>query len=172
MMQKKIKGQDIFLKTIFLLKQQGILAKGILIGSGDHLNFFKDLAKAMQIQKLVRFIGLLPSGYRISNLLDRADFYISPSRQEGLPRAVIEAMARGLPCLASNVGGTNELLPARFLLGNNPMSYAKRIIQLWPRKKDCSLIGARNKRFAKRYLISRLSKRRSSFYRFIFLKDA
>jgi len=172
MMQKKIKGQDIFLKTIFLLKQKGILAKGILIGSGDHLNFFKDLAKAMQIQKLVRFVGLLPSGYRISNLLDRADFYISPSRQEGLPRSVIEAMARGLPCLVSNVGGTNELLPARFLLENNPMSYAKKIIQLWPRKKERCLIGARNKHFAKRYLIAHLSKKRSAFYKFIRLNDA
>jgi glycosyltransferase involved in cell wall biosynthesis len=136
------------------------------------LNFFKDLAKAMQIQKLVRFVGLLPSGSRISNLLDRADFYISPSRQEGLPRSVIEAMARGLTCLASNVGGTNELLPARFLLENNPMSYAERIIQLWPRKKERCLIGVRNKHFAKRYLISHLSKKRSAFYKFIFLNDA
>ena len=103
--------------------------------------------------------------------MDQADFYISPSRQEGLPRSVIEAMARSLPCLASNVGGTSELLPQTFLLDHNPASYAQRIIQLWMRKKQLSLIGVRNRRFAKRYLFSRLSKRGTFFYRYIFSKD-
>ena len=171
MMQKRIKGQDIFLKTIFLLKQNGLLANGILIGSGDHLTFFKDLSKNLQIQRQIRFVGLLPSGSRISRIMDQADFYISPSRQEGLPRSVIEAMARGLPCLASNVGGTSELLPEPFLLDHNPASYAQKIIQLWSRKKQLTLIGARNRRFAKGYLISRLSKKRTAFYKFVFLKD-
>lgn len=171
MMQKKIKGQDIFLKTIYLLKQKGFFAQGILVGGGDHSTYFKNLANSLGIQRQIRFVGLLPSGSRISRIMDQADFYISPSRQEGLPRSVIEAMARSLPCLASNVGGTSELLPQTFLLDHNPASYAQRIIQLWMRKKQLSLIGVRNRRFAKRYLFSRLSKRRTFFYRYIFSKD-
>ncbi|MBU6149507.1 MAG: glycosyltransferase family 4 protein, partial [Verrucomicrobia bacterium] len=103
MMQKKIKGQDIFLKTIYLLKQKGFFAQGILVGGGDHSTYFKNLANSLGIQRQIRFVGLLPSGSRISRIMDQADFYISPSRQEGLPRSVIEAMARSLPCLASNV---------------------------------------------------------------------
>ena len=39
------------------------------------------------------------------------DIYIQPSLTEGLPRALIEAMSRGLPCLASRAGGIPELLP-------------------------------------------------------------
>ena len=47
---------------------------------------------------------------KIFDYLDNIDIYIQPSKQEGLPRAFIEAMSRGCPSLGSKVGGIPELL--------------------------------------------------------------
>ena len=47
--------------------------------------------------------------------LDTLDLYLHPSYTEGLPRALIEAMSRALPCVASSVGGIPELLPERWM---------------------------------------------------------
>src|SRR5207244_4508989 len=57
------------------------------------------------------------AGAEVFALLDQADIFVLPSRQEGLPRVVIEAMARGLPCFASALPGNYELLESRFLVG-------------------------------------------------------
>lgn len=59
----------------------------------------------------VTFLGALP-GAAVFDELRRADLFVSPSRTEGMPRALLEAMAVGLPCLATPVGGVPEVLPA------------------------------------------------------------
>lgn len=63
----------------------------------------------------IRFDGLLPSGDPVFKWLDAVDLYVQPSYQEGVPRALIEAMSRGCPALASSAGGIPELLPAQCL---------------------------------------------------------
>lgn len=63
----------------------------------------------------VIFCGTLPGGQAVMDWLDQIDIYIQPSRHEGLPRAVIEAMSRACPVIASNAGGIPELLPSHFI---------------------------------------------------------
>ena len=58
---------------------------------------------------IVKFLGTLPHE-KIFDYLDNIDIYIQTSKQEGLPRALIEAMSRGCPSLGSKVGGIPELL--------------------------------------------------------------
>ena len=57
------------------------------------------------------FDGVLIGEHRVNNWLDTLDIYIQPSLTEGLPRSLVEAMSRGLPCIGSRVGGIPELLP-------------------------------------------------------------
>jgi glycosyltransferase involved in cell wall biosynthesis len=59
----------------------------------------------------VAFLGELPGSAAVRQEFLKADLFILPSASEGLPRVVIEAMAVGLPCIATTVGGTPELLP-------------------------------------------------------------
>ena len=164
MMQKKIKGQDIFLEIIYNLKLQGFYAKGILIGDGDYFSFFKQMASDFGIMNQVSFVGLLSNGKEVIHYLDKATFYISASRQEGLPRAVIEAMARGLPCLGSNVGGTSELLESSCICDLNARDFSEKIISLWNNKKKLIQSSKRNKTVALNFLEKNLKSTRESFY--------
>lgn len=65
--------------------------------------------KALRVAEQVVFAGSLPHD-AVFSWLDGLDLYIQPSTVEAMPRALIEAMSRGLPCLASEVGAMPELL--------------------------------------------------------------
>src|SRR5699024_9719142 len=54
----------------------------------------------------------------VFNWLETIDIYTQPSRQEGLPRALIEAMSRGLPAFGANTAGIPELIDRNFIFSN------------------------------------------------------
>ena len=67
----------------------------------------------------------------IRDRLESIDIYIQPSKQEGLPRALIEAMSMGVPALGSTAGGTPELLEEVFIFNKgDPAEIADRILKL------------------------------------------
>ena len=76
-----------------------------LVGDGCYRQRLGELASELGVAERVRFLGRLPSGAPIREELDRADAFVLPSRQEGLPRAILEAMALGLLFIGSNIGG-------------------------------------------------------------------
>jgi glycosyltransferase involved in cell wall biosynthesis len=80
-----------------------------VLGGGDPKPW-RVLAEQLGIADRVFFDGVLPPGEAVSEWLDSIDLYLHPSFKEGLPRALIEAMSRGCPALASKVGGIPELL--------------------------------------------------------------
>ena len=63
-------------------------------------------------------MGSLPHN-EVFEWLDTIDIYAQPSRQEGLPRALIEAMSRGLPAFGARTGGIPELLEPDYIISNN-----------------------------------------------------
>ena len=69
----------------------------------------RELAQRLGVAEQVVFAGSLPHD-AVFSWLDGLDLYIQPSLQEGLPRALIEAMSRGLPAFAAYTGGMPELL--------------------------------------------------------------
>ena len=80
-----------------------------VVGAGDPTPW-RNLARRHGVDDQVSFVGVL-AGEEIPHWLDRVDLYIQPSFQEGLPRALLEAMSRGCPALGSTAGGIPELLP-------------------------------------------------------------
>ncbi|MBE0696343.1 MAG: glycosyltransferase family 4 protein, partial [Anaerolineaceae bacterium] len=54
--------------------------------------------------------GFVPWGETMFSMLDEMDIFVLSSLSEGMPRALIEAMARGLPCISTAVSGAGELL--------------------------------------------------------------
>jgi len=91
-----------------------------------------------------------------------------PSRAEGLPRALVEAMARGCPCIGSNVGGIPELLAADDLVPpNDPEALARKIMEVTADPERMKAMSARNLSRAKEFDPEVLRNMRLAFYRYV-----
>ncbi len=115
-LEQLYKGPDILLQAFAACRRRGLAGTLRLIGDGRQRNFLMELASRLGIGDYVEFTGNLPAGDPVHRELRAADLFVLPSRTEGLPRALIEAMSLGLPCLATRVGGIPELLHAEDLL--------------------------------------------------------
>lgn len=78
-----------------------------ICGKGPEEQKLKDLSKSLGVEKQVHFLG-----YRtdIKELLKSSDIFLFTSKQEGLARSLMEAMASGLPCVVSNIRGNSDLI--------------------------------------------------------------
>ena len=100
--------------------------------------------------------------------LDAADLFILSSRTEGLPRALVEAMARGLPCIGTDIGGIPELLERKALVPvNNSELLAKKIYSFLNSPELADNQAKRNLKEAHSYAIEYLEARRIEFYNYL-----
>ncbi len=88
----------------------------VFLGDGKYRSALEARAAAHGLADRVCFRGQLATRQAVRDALDQADVFVLPSYQEGLPRAMIEAMARALPCIGSTTGGIPELLPSEYLV--------------------------------------------------------
>ncbi len=79
----------------------------LICGQGEELENLKLLAKQLNIEKQIHFLGFRTD---IKELLAAADIFLFTTLQEGMPRSMMEAMAAGLPCIASRIRGNIDLL--------------------------------------------------------------
>src|SRR5690606_33251107 len=106
----RYKGHEEILKAVARIKDKidiNIIIE--MIGPGD-FQWVVDLAKKLNLSENISIKGKLKSGKQVIDWLKNIDLYVHPSKQEGLPRSVIEAMSQACPVLASSVAGTPELL--------------------------------------------------------------
>ncbi len=115
-LEQLYKGLHILLDTAAECLRAGCDLRLVLVGDGRYRPELEAQARSLGLAERVSFRGQLTAGESVRAEMDRADLFVMPSLAEGLPRALVEAMARGLPCLASRVGGIPELLPAEALV--------------------------------------------------------
>lgn len=164
-LEQLYKGPDVLIEALALCVAAGHDLHATIVGDGRHRGELEALAHARQVADRIRFTGRLPAGDAVRAELDRADIFVQPSRTEGLPRALIEAMARGLPCLGSAVGGIPELLDAPELIPpGNPAALALRLQALLADPARRARLAERNLRKARDYRADTLRRRRRTFY--------
>ncbi len=161
------KGPDVLLKAVKLLLTE-INPTVVMVGDGKHRVELEQLAGRLGIADHVRFLGELPSGQAIRDQFDQATLFVMPSRTEGLPRAMIEAMTRALPCIGTRVGGIPELLDDRDLVDSEDVAgLADKIKQVVTNPARLSEMSRRNLHCAQEYRPEVLDKRRAEFYGFL-----
>ena len=83
-----------------------------IVGPGSQLEALRQQVKLLKLEDCVEAVGPVKYGQELFVHYDWADLFVLPSLTEGMPRALIEAMARGLPAIGSRTGGIVELLSA------------------------------------------------------------
>ena len=158
------KGPDIALQAVKILKQHGISITLVWLGDGKFRPLMQELSETLGISDCVDFQGSVDPETVRAQLL-QTDLYIHPSKTEGLPRAVIEAMAAGLPCIGTRVGGIPELLePAALVPPNDSNALADKICTFLANPEFVHQQQQRNFAEAMKYREEVLKQRRRQFF--------
>lgn len=101
------KNHETVIRAIAKLKNITVDFHYIICGHGFLEKHLYQLAEELQVSELVTFLG-----YRedMNEILQIADLFLFPSFQEGLPMAMLEAMAYGLPVICSDIRGSRDLM--------------------------------------------------------------
>src|SRR5262245_55492971 len=103
------KGHTFLIQAMRILLDRGDELELTLAGDGPSKQQLKKLAKELGIVDRVNFLGFLTED-EIIRELQTTDLFVLPSFIEGIPVCVMEAMAVGVPVIATNIAGTSELI--------------------------------------------------------------
>ncbi len=115
MMHNRSKGHVALLEAVSRLKRKNVAVVLTLVGDGALRAELEALAHTLDIANAVVFRGQVSSETACATVAEH-DLFVLPSLQEGMPRAMLEAMAVGTPVLGTSVGGIPEVLPASDLI--------------------------------------------------------
>ena len=160
------KGQQYVIQALAELKKEGITnIEYQLIGGGTGA-YLLETAKKFGVEGQIKIIGQMPHD-DVFTWLDNLDIYAQPSRQEGLPRSVIEAMSRALPCIGAKTAGIPELLSNECIFSNTSNEVSE-ICQILKRmissSQEMEKQAKRNYEESKKYARNILIDRRTRFF--------
>lgn len=159
------KGQDLLIRSLARCREKGLDFRLTFAGDGESRPRLLELAASTGIGDRVHVTGALGGAAQVRSWLERSDLFVLPSRAEGIPRALLEAMAAGLPAICSNAGAMPDLLPARWivpsgsedLLTQKLMEFSQ-VPDLWPE------LALANQASARSFERSVLRPQRKQFY--------
>ena len=104
-----VKGLPYLLQALAQLKEKRRDFVLDIVGDGPNRQEYEDLTEKLGLGEMVRFHGL-KSKPEVAEYMRQCDFFVLPSLWENLPCVLIEAMASGIPVIASDVGGIKEII--------------------------------------------------------------
>ena len=154
------KNHEVAIRAIATLNNPNIYY--VICGQGELEHELKKLSIDLKISDKVQFLGYRNDIYEICKV---SDLFIFPSTQEGLPVALMEAMASELPIVCSNIRGNNDLVidgKGGFLVSqNNIKKYARSIEKIVDNE---STMGKYNGKVIKNYTKDVVTKEMQSIY--------
>ena len=157
----RYKGQEYVIRALAKLKKEGRIYKYKMAGSGDH-EYLKKIAIKNGVMNQIEFCGVL-SHEAVFSWIDDIDLYIQPSKAEGLPRSMVEAISRACPAAGADVGGIGELIDTNWMFQRgNVKNIANMLENITKDKLRCA--AETNFNTAKSYDKNFLEKKRKDFY--------
>lgn len=102
-----VKGHSILLEAFARLAKRNIKFRGVVVGDGPQRTALGELAQSLGIEDLLFLAG---SRDDVPAWMSALDIFVLPSFAEGFSNVLLECMAAGIPCVATNVGGNPEAL--------------------------------------------------------------
>lgn len=158
------KGQQYVIRALSQLKRKrkSPISYCYRIAGGGDKRRLEELAVQLGVEDLVVFDGSIPQE-KMTSWYDELDIYIQPSTVEGMPRALLEAMSRGVPAIGSRVGGIPELINEEALFKKgNVGAIVNKITSL--DKEALKKLGRASYIKSQGFTKENLSKRRNAFY--------
>lgn len=141
-----VKGLDILLDAWPMVRNR-VAATLVIAGDGSMLQQLKQQAKERAIENSVRFLGNVSN---VADWLASSSVYVQPSHQEGLPNSVLEAMAAGLPIVATRVSGNEDLVidkrNGRLVPPGRPELLAAALIEVLSDRERARTMGRESRR--------------------------
>lgn len=157
------KNHEAVIKAIHKLNNKKI--KYYICGQGDLKKYLQSLINKFNLKNNVKLLGFRTD---INELCCCADLFIFPSLQEGLPVALMEAMASGLPCVVSDIRGNTDLIDdgkGGFLCKPNDVNgFAQKIKMLLSDRDLSTSMSVYNINKLKKYDISAINIQMKKIY--------
>lgn len=159
------KNQQFLIETLNYLKQELPNAKLLLAGEGPLLIQCREQTDILGISNMVQFLGFRSD---IKELLQLSNLAVASSLREGLPVNIMEAMACGLPIVATENRGHNELIHNHengwTISPNEPQLFSEKLLTLYKNKQLHQLFSENTHRIIQRYSINRVKKELADIY--------
>lgn len=159
------KGVDLLLEAAALLRPEWPRLRWLVLGDGPERERLIARRRTLGLDDVVAMPGHLP---RPEGTLARATLAVQPSRQEGFGSVVLEALALGVPMVATAVGGLPEALAAGggvLVPPDDPVALAKTIAGLLAEPARCAALGESGRTAAAGFCVERLVQRTLEVYR-------
>jgi Glycosyltransferase len=160
----KTKGHVTVINVVKLLIHSGYDVIAYFAGQGEFVSYFEQKAVSLGVNNNIKFVGLLKQE-ELKVFLEKSDLMLFPSKSEGLPRVLIEAMATGLPCLSTPIGGIPELIPTELIFApDDTVGFANMITKIIDDEILYTKFSEQAFNKAIEYRLNALQKRRNDFY--------
>ena len=125
-----------------------------IVGDGTYRPVLERFTHELKLDDNIRFLGEMTKE-QVREILWQTDIFVNPSHSEGLPRSVLEAAAAGLPIIATDVGGTNEIIPddsyGLLIPSKNPNALAEKLAALTNDENLRTHLGGNAQRYVKEH---------------------
>jgi glycosyltransferase EpsD len=166
------KNQMLLINALASVKEKIPNAKLLLAGNGSMLEQCKRHAAKLGVEDRIEFMGFRSD---IEHLLNIADIAVSSSNREGLPVNVMEAMACGLPVIATHNRGHSELIVndknGYIVPRNNDRLFGNRIYNLYSSPKIRKIMGEESRKRIKPYSLNQVGEELGGLYSAYMMED-
>lgn len=164
------KGYDLLLEAGAMVIDKIPGFRLVIIGDGEDAGLLNQMAEKLELNQIVLFTG---SRNDVECLLPGIDLFVCSSRWEGFSTVLMEAMAAGVPIVATNIPGNRELLQpgktAWFVDPENAQSLSEGLIKAFQNQELSKEFASNARKVVRSFTIDEVAQKHERMYRFIFI---